>query len=447
MISEKPLAIHLIPQQKEFLLSEKRFPHFIGGIGTGKTYMLLLKAVTFCQRFPGATGMIVRKTFTDLHDSTLADFTKYFGLEVDVHKEVKFENGSRLMFRHGSEIEVLKNINLDWCGIEQAEEFEDDKQFNFLRDRMRGKAGPYQQIALISNANGRNYCWRMWVNNPSSDDFHLITATTFDNAVNLPQKFIDDQRAREKDSPRHFARMVMNSFDEELSDDNVFHSRDLIRSSQLGFVLPKFCQFAAGLDVGRYGADSTCLTILALVGIRKWKMVFQEEKFGAGAPEVVGWVKDMWKQFPFDTIGVDDIGAGGGVCDYLGDSNSFTTYGFIANEKPNGESPYPNKKAEGIFKLEEYISKDWLEILPDVRLQEEFMTVRFYYRGESKKYIVSKEEMRSKGIKSPNKVDSTVLALYYADEDRVFEADDIIVPGVTPSRKKFQEFAITDLSN
>ena len=56
MISEKPLAIHLIPQQKEFLLSEKRFPHFIGGIGTGKTYMLLLKAITFCQRFPGATG-------------------------------------------------------------------------------------------------------------------------------------------------------------------------------------------------------------------------------------------------------------------------------------------------------------------------------------------------------------------------------------------------------
>ena len=115
------------------------------------------------------------------------------------------------------------------------------------------------------------------------------------------------------------------------------------------------------------------------------------------------------------------------------------------NEKPNGESAYPNKKAEGIFKLEEYVSKDWLEILPDVKLQEEFMTVRFYYRGESKKYIVSKEEMRSKGIKSPNKVDSTVLALYYADEDKVFEVDDIIVPGVTPSKKKFQEYAITDM--
>ena len=122
------IKITLIPQQAEFLTSEKRFPHMIAGIGTGKTYMLLLKGVRFCKSYPGAVAMIVRKTFTDLHDSTLADFTKYFGLEVDQHKEVKFENGSRLMFRHGSEIEVLKNINLDWCGIEQSEEFDDDKQ-------------------------------------------------------------------------------------------------------------------------------------------------------------------------------------------------------------------------------------------------------------------------------------------------------------------------------
>ena len=32
---------------------------------------------------------------------------------------------------------------------------------------------------------------------------------------NLPPRFIKDQRAREKDEPHHFARMVMNSFDEE----------------------------------------------------------------------------------------------------------------------------------------------------------------------------------------------------------------------------------------
>jgi hypothetical protein len=447
MAEDKQVKIELIPQQADFVTSEHRFPHFIGGIGTGKTYCLLLKCVRYAQTYPGSVCMIVRKTFTDLHDSTLADFTEYFGLTVDQHKEVKFENGSRIMFRHGSEIEVLKNINLDWCGIEQAEEFEDDTQFNFLRDRMRGKHGPYQQIALISNCNGHNWCWRMWVNNPSSEDFHLITATTFDNAKNLPAKFIEDQKAREKDSPRHFRRMVMNDFSEDLADDNVFRSSDIIRSSQLGFTLPKFVNYAAGLDVGRYGTDASCLTILAQVGPKKWKQVFMEEKQGWGAPAIVGWVKDMWQKFPFSTLGVDDIGVGGGCKDYLNDSSKFTTYGFIANEKPNGESVYPNKKSEGMFRLEEYISKEWLEILPDIYLHEEFMTVKYYYRGESIKYIVSKDELRSKGIKSYNKVDALMIALYYADEKDSFDWDDIVVPGVVPSKKPLQQFAITDLVN
>ena len=193
-MDEKSVEIKLIPQQEEFLLSEKRFPHMIAGIGTGKTYMLLLKAVRYLKTYPGAVGMIVRKQFTDLHDSTLADFTRYFGLETDNHKEVKFENGSRLMFRHGSEIEVLKNINLDWCGIEQAEEFEDETQFEFLRDRIRGKAGPYQQIFIIANANGHNWIWKKWFNNPQDQDYHAITGTTFDNAINLDPKYIEDQR-------------------------------------------------------------------------------------------------------------------------------------------------------------------------------------------------------------------------------------------------------------
>src|SRR5580692_11267050 len=103
-MSDEPLQIKLIPQQAEFLTSEKRFPCFCGGIGTGKTYMLLLKAVRFCQMYPGSLGMIVRRQFTDLHDSTINDFRRYFKMDIDTHKEVVFENGSKLMFRHGAEI-------------------------------------------------------------------------------------------------------------------------------------------------------------------------------------------------------------------------------------------------------------------------------------------------------------------------------------------------------
>lgn len=441
---EKQVEIRLIPQQAEFVTSEKRFPHFIGGIGVGKTYCLLLKCVRFAQMYPGAVCMIVRKTFTDLHDSTLADFTKYFGLTVDTHKEVRFENGSRIMFRHGSEIEVLKNINLDWCGIEQAEEFDDDMQFNFLRDRMRGKAAPYQQIALISNCNGHNWCWRMWVNNVSSEDFHFITATTFDNAINLPKKFIDDQIAREKDSPRHFRRMVMNDFSEDLSDDLVFKTSDVIKSSKLDFKMPNFTRYVAGVDVGRYGGDASCLIILAQVGVNRWRMVFMEEKHEWSTVQVAGWVRDTWKMFPFDTIGVDDIGVGGGVTDMLSDSKRYSTYPFIANEKPNGVCPYTNKKAQAYFKLEELISKEYLQILDDIGLHSELSTIKYYYRQDAVKHIVGKDEMRREGIKSPNKAEALSIATFFAEYQDVSQVGFEVVPGEQNRFKDLQSYAITN---
>ena len=444
---DKPKEFKMIPQQAEFLTSEKRFVCFCGGIGSGKTLVLLLKGVTFCQKYPGAVVIVIRKNYTDLFDSTLSDFTKYFGLTVDVHKTVVFENGSKMLFRHGSELDLLKNLNIDLALVEQAEEFDDETQFNFLRDRIRGRAAPYQQIAIIANANGHNYIWRKWIYEPASEDYHYIGCTTFDNASNLPPAFVEDMRKREKEEPRHFARMVMNSHDESLADDNVFNSSDIIRATKLGFKLPPFTVYAAGLDVAGFGSDKTCLVILARVGVKRWKMVFMEEKQGKEAPEIVSWVKDTWNTFPFSTIGVDDIGVGWGVQGYLNDSSRYTCYGFTANESPLGVSPYKDKKTDMYFRLEEYVSKDWLELLPDIYLQEELMSVKYFYRGDSDKHIVSKHDMRNKGVKSPNKVEALGIALYYANEDEVIDADEIIIPGVTPSRKKFQEYAVTDLSN
>ena len=133
----------------------------------------------------------------------------------------------------------------------------------------------------------------MWVSAPSSEDFHLITATTFDNAINLPAKFIEDQKAREKDSPRHYRRMVLNDFSEDLSDDLVFKTSDIQRAVKLDFKLPDFTRYVAGLDVGRYGDDASCLTILAQISVTRWRQVFMEEKHGWSTVQVAGWVRDI----------------------------------------------------------------------------------------------------------------------------------------------------------
>ena len=460
--------IQLIPQQEKFLLSRKRFPCFIGGVGVGKTMILLLKAVQWAQTYPKSQCYLVRKESTDLQDSTIVDFIKYFGVKPNSKFNVDFENGSQLMFRHAGEINHanLKNLTLDFVGIEQGEELENDDQFNFLRERLRGKSNPIlnpngtprldstgkpdylQQMCIIANSNGHNWIWRKWLHDVPSEEYELIKATTFDNIKNLPAGFVADMRSMEKDAPSHYKRMVMNSFDDDLSVDNVFSTRIISKSASLNLTVPCPTRFVAGLDVGRFGDDPSCLTILAQVGIMSWKQVFMEERLGWDATQVSGWVIDMHNTFPFDIIGVDSVGLGSGTSDILHYNNKFSCYDFIANAKPNGNSPYINKKVEGYFKLEKLMSQEHMQILDDIKLHEELSNIRFYYKHDFEKDIVSKNAMKSKGIKSPNKADALMIATYYAENESEMNWDDAAVPGIPGSHfqgpRDAQTYAITE---
>ena len=144
------MIVKLQAYQEKFLLSRKRYPCLIGGIATGKTYMGLLKMWRFCEKYADSLFMLVRKEYTDLRDSTLKDIYRYFSVEFDSNKEYKFPNGSVIMARHGAELAVLKNVNLSGFLIEQAEEFETEETFTFLRDRLRRENSQYRLILIIA---------------------------------------------------------------------------------------------------------------------------------------------------------------------------------------------------------------------------------------------------------------------------------------------------------
>ena len=68
--------------QAEFRRSKARFPAMVAGWGTGKTMMAIAKAMDLSITYPGNLGLVVRKNFTDLKDSTMKDFTRYTHIKV-----------------------------------------------------------------------------------------------------------------------------------------------------------------------------------------------------------------------------------------------------------------------------------------------------------------------------------------------------------------------------
>ena len=160
------MKFKLTNKQAQFIGSYEQFSAYIGAIGTGKSTALIIKALFHCQESPNNLGVIVRKNFTDLRDSTIKDFESYTGFKVSENKkECILPNGSTILFRHGDELPVLKNLNLGFFGIEQAEEFGDETTWQFLKMRLRRDC-KHRNGFIVGNTGGHNWIWNIFKRKP-----------------------------------------------------------------------------------------------------------------------------------------------------------------------------------------------------------------------------------------------------------------------------------------
>jgi len=413
------LKIKLKPYQDEYLFSEKRFPCLKAAIGTGKTMMLLLKLWRFCEDYPNSLALIVRKEFTDLKDSTMKDFERYFNVTVGSNKDYKFPNGSLIMFRHGAEINVLKNVNLSIVGIEQAEEFETDETFHFLRDRLRREGSPYRQLCLIANANGHNWIWRLWKNNKLSEDYHLLEANTFDNADNLPKDFIDDIKKMEQEAPNHYKQFVLNSDEDIEADDYVFNFNGINESINLSLPSSEGRKIIS-CDPARFGEDKTVFVIIENKGGPKWEELHIEAHKGKDLMWTVGRFIDLRREYNCNLSICDADGLGSGAIDRLREVG-ITIEEFHGGARAKGEEYFGNKRSEGFFEVKRLIDNGYIKLLDNPSQTDELLTIRYKYTSKGQKMIISKDDMRKNGIKSPDIADALMMAVSIVGRSEVRE--------------------------
>ena len=202
----------------------------ISAWGTGKSMMLILRAMLYTEEVPGNLGVIFRKEYTDLRDSTCKDFESYTQLSIDSQRSITVPsyNGepSTILFRHLEEMNNIQNMNLGWFAIEQAEELASDDYFFKLWGRLRrsGEPSPYfKELGLsrhsgwiIGNVAGSNWIKSLWKDQSKPDlDFELIEAVTQDNAKNLSKEYIEGLEKLRARKPSIYARFVMNDWTAE----------------------------------------------------------------------------------------------------------------------------------------------------------------------------------------------------------------------------------------
>lgn len=411
-IRENDLVIRPIPAQAGFLMSRARYPAFVGAWGTGKSMTGIGKAVALSEGHPENLGMVFRKEFTDLKDSTIKDFEKYTGMAVGSSRDVKFPNGSMIMFRHLEELNNIQNVNLGWFWIEQAEEIDTDEPFFTLFGRLRRKGVPHQGF-ITANTKGHNWIYRLWKSG-DLDGGELFEAKTADNAHNLPPEFIESLEILKTKKPKIYARFVESSWDDADTVDQIILPEWVRKCAPKEWEPRPPHRRAVSIDVGRFGDDRTAFYALEGGAGDEVNVLGKEVHQKRNTMEVVGLALRFAKRHKdISSFAVDEIGVGGGVVDRLKELGKQV---IPVNSSKRSARPddFYNVRAEFYSRGADLMEAGKVSLMgDDDDLKEELTWARYKVVKSNGAYQVeSKDDIKKRYGRSPDLADSFLMGLW-----------------------------------
>lgn len=225
-----------------------------------------------------------------------------------------------------------------------------------------------------------------------------------------PQKMIDEAnicKARSEEDYNH----IWLGQPLKQGDDFVFSSDTVYEAHNNQFVTDGVKRRILAVDVARFGEDETVFSVVESRGMFHWAQIHQETWKSKSLMECVGKVVDLVRVLQIDMTVIDDAGCGGGVVDRLKELKIKVMPFNGANKSLNAK--YSNARSEAFFNLAEMFESKRIRTIDDPILKEQLLSVRYKFKSNGTKLIISKDEMKAEGIKSPDRADALCFALYF----------------------------------
>lgn len=166
------------------------------------------------------------------------------------------------------------------------------------------------------------------------------------------------------------------------------------------------------LDVARFGSDRTVLgerVGQVITGLEAWR--------GLDLMQTVGRVKARYDALPQSAqpsvIFVDSIGLGSGVADRMRELK-MPVRGINVSESPALGDTYNNLRTELIFRTRAWLEQRNAKLPKDAEAIAEMTSIRYSFSSSGKMKAESKDDMRRRGLASPDKADA--IFLLFADD-------------------------------
>lgn len=188
-------------------------------------------------------------------------------------------------------------------------------------------------------------------------------------------------------------------------------------------------------DIARFGSDESVAILRR--GRRAellWTTTQEDTMQTAGR-----FTASMRKHEPAVTV-VDEIGVGAGVVDRLREVGAGRVVGLNSGAAPRDGEQFANARAEWWWGLRELFEAGEIAIPPDDELAAQLTSLKYKFTSAGKVLIESKDDMRKRGLASPDRADTLMLAFARGEA-----SGEIILPGkVERVQRKWEDWPDED---
>jgi hypothetical protein len=150
---------------------------------------------------------------------------------------------------------------------------------------------------------------------------------------------------------------------------------------------------------------------------RKGRLAFKEETyFNLNTMEIAGMVRRIIDKEHPAKVCVDSIGIGAGVVDRLKEMGYSCVEGVNVSRTANNRDKFRNLRAELWHDMREWLAQETPVQVPDSdELLGDLTSLGYKFDSSGRLQIEAKEDIRRRGMKSPDLADSLALTFYVGD--------------------------------
>lgn len=324
------------------------------------------------------------------------------GVKVNESKlEITLPNSATIRIYGADNPDNLRGVYFDGVVLDEVAQMRPEIWDEIIPPTIADRQG---WVVFIGTPKGINLFYKIYLKAVSDSDQYYADIFTVEGTDALPESEIAVQKSTLP--PNKFRQEYMCDFSADVEDALI--PLQFITDAYGRSLHPDVYRKAPiviGVDVARFGDDKSVIYVrqgLATVEIRK----FNQTDLFQFSENVMA---SMTKHKP-DAVFVDDVGVGAGVVDII-KAREFSVSGINGGSKPRDESMFVNKRAEMWWSLREWLASG-ASIPEDPELREELAAPVYSYDAANRVKLEKKEDMKARGVSSPDIADA--LALTFA---------------------------------